>query len=287
MNGGQDTGGGFGSFGTSNQGFSGNLNLQGGGLNSSTQSFAQQPITSGGDIILTPSGGKKKRWPIVVIVFLVLAIVGVGVGFVFLTPSNNPKGEQANNDNNYVEKFNIYANYLLYGEKENKEVGDFDARDSFVVDKKCRDEEYMKELLALYDDFYNALSSEDVEFALDVSFSFIRDRIEFLIGYNKLEMIDLDMLYEKYTNSGRDDAISYVEGFYEVSDEENSSIEAVKEFDARRALLEIDSWDTGSISDETEDLNRILNNVIYVSTWTIKSQSSEINSYIRSNKNVN
>ena len=69
---------------------------------------SEPAMSGGGDVVLAPSGSaKKKRWPLVVGIVLILIAIGAGVGIAF----NNNVTSKVDCSNS----FNRVLNYVLYG----------------------------------------------------------------------------------------------------------------------------------------------------------------------------
>lgn len=241
--------------------------------------FAQQgAISSGGDMVLA-SNGKKKRWPIVVLIILVLAIAGVGVVAVVLKPSDNSNSGQVS-DNSYKEKFNIYANYLLYGKKENSNIENFEASNLFAVDFASDDNEYMKELVRLYKDFYEAELAAGADLLPEIPFSEVEELMDFIVAYNELDMIDMNTLREKYLAGGENVAEAYVMNF-NINSENDMAI-TIGNYEKKLAMYKIEFWETGEMPEGYKRIENYLMFIVPRSLETIKSQCGEINRLIRS-----
>lgn len=274
---------GFGQFGGAK--VPGNLNNsqtqtpQGGGLSSNPQGYAQditvqqQIVSSGQDIVLTPdkkSGGKLK-WVVSAIVgALILAGVGVGVWWGM---TNNQVDENNITATSVVDSFNEYANYLLFGEKKDVAIKEFNTSDTFAIDREYKNETYLTELLGLQNQFEEKILSGEFDFALNIPFSAMRERIEFLIYSSKMDVIDENDLYNEYYDNGETGAVHYVENFYSVDDsEKNYLVDLLEKYDIKESIARINFWSTGEVSNDLGEAEISKSELFYGSVSFLKGQ---------------
>lgn len=179
---------------------------------------------SGGDIIISSSDGSrggKRRWPIVVAILLFVVAIGAGVGALMMgKPSGGGGG-----DANVRSAFNLYANYLLYGEDTDEDIGEnmglyylyyFDSQD---IELTVDDEE--EEQVVIY---YSELKKRLADFTELVKNNEENDNDSLVIDYSAisadyftvrqtylLNSGDIRMLFEK---NGYDQTVEYINEYY-------------------------------------------------------------------------
>ena len=185
------------------------------GHNAINSGNAQEVYSSGGDIVLAPSGGaKKKRWPIVVAVLLFLIAIGAGVGaWIMSQPqgggNGGSSGGSGTSSNSLREKFNNYANYVLFGKDD---VGDFDY--SLISETMPY---FMSEGLNI--DYYVGVAQDKYDNLAKV-YNGIYDlsNLELYFQYYAaIQHIDISDLIDIYRNNGFDDATMIIRNNYRVS----------------------------------------------------------------------
>ncbi|MBR3144213.1 hypothetical protein IKF12_03410 [Candidatus Saccharibacteria bacterium] len=125
---------------------------------------AQGVYSSGGDIVLAPSGGaKKKRWPIVVAILLFLIAIGAGVGAWFASRpqgggNGGSGGESGTSSNSLKGKFNNYANYVLFGKDSTDDFNydDISGLDPYFMTVGSGINDYLETAQNKYSEFSNA-----------------------------------------------------------------------------------------------------------------------------------
>ncbi len=156
------------------------------------------PRLSSDDIILPSSNPKPKgdKKPLI-IGAIVLAGAAVIAGIVLLMTGafNNNSGSVEATD--AKGKFNIYANYLLFGEDSKENIPDFDQNELYTfenifnqmnenneeVTNEPSEEnlQYINNLKNLFDDFYNAYSAQNSE--VSESVNEYKDSLDFIYAY--------------------------------------------------------------------------------------------------------
>lgn len=112
-----------------------------------------------GDIVLADENAvaqKKKVKKIALIVVAALVVIGGGLAaFLLLNQANKPSA------NKVKTAFNRYANYVLYGEEKDSDIGEYSASTRYTIMDKYidYDENYNKRFKELFDKFYEEFNA--------------------------------------------------------------------------------------------------------------------------------
>lgn len=231
-----------------------------------------QPIMSptSGDVVLPAQQGKKKKVGLIIGVILILIAIGAGVAAVMLMG----KGKDSLIVD-YTKLFNVYANYLLYGSDNDEPVDFFVPSDTFYIDENYNSPEYISSLKESFDNFYNSV--EGKESLQGVSLSLSEERIDFLVEYSRFDFIDFDSIRGVYENQGFEVAKQTIYQFYGLteegpSDSENEIMYEMKQADAERVLLLLDSNYESDIGSSLFEAERYLSSIIDSSISVLKRQ---------------
>lgn len=238
-------------------------------------------IVSAPQAVVTSAQKKKSyRWLIAVVILLLIG-VGVGVG-VFVLMKGGVVGA---GENGFEKSFNIYANFLLYGEDSDKNVDEFNATDTFAIDEKCDDRNYLEKLLVLQEASVGEYNDDRPDYLIDVPFSAMQERIEFLILYSGLNKLDEGTLYDKYESDGADAARAYIEDFYVDTDADgNYLLKLAKEYGEKRSMALVTAWETGEMPESFAVAESALSDLVYGSTSFLKESCEDVVILIEENR---
>lgn len=183
----------------------------------SPQSTTSPAAPNMGDIILSDTPPQKsKKGLVIALVLATLVLVGVGVGVMLLSKKNT-----ANEIAKSKDTFNVYANYLLFGDSVDNaiDVGLNDTEGAiYALDCKNKTQieckEFFEEAKKLLDNFGNSnykegLSEEDT-LEVENYFSIFDEYYNYIVFG---EMND-DAILALYVENGYDGSIKYVEKYY-------------------------------------------------------------------------
>jgi len=153
---------------------------------------------------------KRKRKKIALIAVAVLLVIGAGLGAFFLIQQANKPSA-----NRVKTAFNRYANYVLYGEEKDSDIGAYSATTAYtILDKYVNpDENYNNRLKELFDRFYS-------EYTAAVE-SNVYKKDETIDGYKGVAMtvyysfemdkkLSLLAIYDDMGNKSKEDLLSEI-----------------------------------------------------------------------------
>ena len=178
-----------------------------------------------------PEKSKTKKLFIVFCVLFVLLIIGGIAAFVLLNPKGGKGG--GSSKGSYSKEFNLYANYLLYGEESDKAIGEVDIDEEYYIDKNWSNEEYLSKLSEIYDSYFSAIIENEEKSVENFLLYSSKSRLDFLKNYKMIKTINVSAAYGRYTELGKEGLIEYLRGIYSDVDLDNQFISSLAddEFD--------------------------------------------------------
>lgn len=176
-------------------------------------SAPSEPVVSGGgDVVLAPSGGvKKKRWPLVVGIVLILIAIGAGVGaWIASQPKGGSGGSGGVSSNTLKGKFNIYANYVLFGKDSAEDFGYDVIMDTtpYFMTEGIDVNNYVKTAQNKYDEFstayYENNGKQDI-YAMAVYYQY----------YVEVQPLTMNNVVSSYANNGYDATVKMINEKYD------------------------------------------------------------------------
>ncbi len=175
-------------------------------------------LSGSGDVVLPMSrndnGKRRKRGLIIVGIILVLVAAGLGVTALIM---NLPRNESTVTETgNYVDDFNIFANYVVNGEKKTEKLdGEYDRNKIYYIDEMSIDETsanesgYFAELKNLWNTFYEDYSvTEDAKnenYVINVYVDSLSRAVDFM---------------EKYENAKENERMAVMKDYLRLADNE-------------------------------------------------------------------
>lgn len=195
------------------------VNQAGGAANPSGMEF-QGVVSSGSDdIVIGGVEPKKNRKPMIIALALVgvLAVVAIVLGVVMMSGGGKGGGNVDEEDLSLQESFNLYANYLLYGEKKTDDItGEVSGDQDYAVYNYNGDFSYdeAEELLGNLNDIIRYYYNEDGK-VFDNTYlgrMLLSDEsaLLFLKAYSSDSEYDNERLTELLLRSGFDAALEEV-----------------------------------------------------------------------------
>ena len=226
---------------------------------------ATQPKDTG-DIVLAASGKKAKKWPFVVLGLVVFAALAA-MGAWMMTRGG---GEEET----IRGKFNVYANYILYGEESNNELtSTYDAENSYKIEDILNDSgieeqrsyfakvtEYWKNFVDDYNTSTDTGDADNLEYVVDTYINLSVKNLEFLTQYVNLEKLSAEMIMTMYLANGKEYVENYIAQQYKnFIDSENSLMQEYAGYEMEYLQITIDQMEmlenagcvtNGTIDDE-------------------------------------
>lgn len=211
-----------------------------------------------GDIVIGKSDKKfspKKLLVIGGIIALVLIIISMTV-VLFSAKTSNPMTEAEN-------KFYEFANYILYGQKQDdKLVGEYNGNSSYELDKQFfdRNDEFLNEAATLLNgaiEEYAKISNAGI---LLSRMQDIYNDLKFLITFLEIEEPDEEEILKVFLQSGKEASQAYLVRFYsplwemESTEAQQYAVQRYEQYSAMSEMLQIYS-EQGCIKDGAVDMN--------------------------------
>ena len=144
---------------------------------------------------------------------------------------------------NYRDLFNIYANYILYGEESSQEVADFDYNGVYKIDSQIKDVDYLSRAMAYYQAFYNTAVSANRALFWELSLDASKNDLEYLVEYASggIGLIAESDIVKIYLESGSEVAKSEVEKV--ATNAQSAMSRSMQELNKEMMLAKIAYWD--------------------------------------------
>lgn len=230
----------------------------------SPQSTTSPAAPNMGDIILsdTPPQKSKKGLIIGLIVFVIILIT---VGTIFVVSYiQSQSGANIHKDSVAIQnKFNKYANYVLYGEDSVEQIQDFKAENVYAIDENINNNSFLKNADNLYSAFLEDFIGSDYDGKVSTSLLSTNEYYNFLIWKNDFSEIDKTELLQIYMDKGLGVAKDYIKNYYNDVDHSNSLVELFAKYDSEYAIYMVEEWaiydEKGCRQDKSYDTTCIMN----------------------------
>ena len=230
----------------------------------SPQSTTSPAAPNMGDIILSDTPPQKsKKGLIIWLIVLAITLITIGVIFVifYIQPQSdtNIHKDPATIQN----KFNKYANYVLYGEDSAEQIQDFKTENVYAIDENTDNNTFLKNADNLYSAFLEDFIGSDYDGKASTSLLSTNEYYNFLIWKNDFSEIDKTELLQIYMDGGLGVAKDYIKNYYNDVDQSNSLIELLAKYDSEYAIYMVEEWaiydEKGCRQDNSYDTTCIMN----------------------------
>ncbi len=236
-------------------------------------SYPQQPVArpsvqyapdDTGDIKLTSTHPKKsKKGLIIGLIVFVIILITVGTIFV-VSYIQSQSGANIHKDSVAIQnKFNKYANYVLYGEDSVEQIQDFKAENVYAIDENINNNSFLKNANNLYSAFLEDFIGSDYDGKVSTSLLSTNEYYNFLIWKNDFSEIDKTELLQIYMDKGLGVAKDYIKNYYNDVDHSNSLVELFAKYDSEYAIYMVEEWaiydEKGCRQDKSYDTTCIMN----------------------------
>jgi len=196
----------------------------------------------------------KKKLPVVPIVIAVV-IIAIIVGLVFLLSKGPSIIGGGVNFSESKQKFNTYANKLLFDIDSDKDIPDRDNKEEYsVIDKKYKtetlEESYISSLISSYDNYSTALgklNQDKLDAKLKEYTAENKKLLEFIKAFSIEEPFDYDDLLDAYTKGDTTISIKigkYLDHFNNENNSYSATYKAYKTVEFENLMKIIEKYDS-------------------------------------------